>query len=389
MPIKPHKIENFDDAVFDEIAKREQFRSHVYLDSVGIPTIGYGHAFYTKDGDINKQAFEDINASGIGLSQKDLSVFEKIESILQTCPRDITELKGMIGHLTLKVDKSEAKTLFTHAVGHKIDDLERKIGSELYEELDSSKELLSLLDLTYNGGAGIIYPSLLKALSEGNREEVWYKIRYTTNGGRSRSKGIANRRVSESNIFGLTNENPTELDIQHIEAMMRQHSVNIERQENAFPITRRSPSANPYVGDNAMKEQLEKAKIDLSKAEEYRDAQGMHTNNTGRIFFDATLLSGVKHKVSEGVYEDAMFSYTESEGNLIIAQKEDPTKSITVENWNANTKEVLGIELLETAVNEIENINEGQNTVLPENVDTYLEQFGGTNNENNNHINID
>ena len=69
------------------------------------------------------------------------------------------------------------------------------------------------------------------------------------------------------------------------------------------------------------------------------------SDDKGRIYFDATLLSGVKHKVSEGVYEDAMFSYTESEGNLIIAQKADPSKSVTVENWDAKTKEALGIEL--------------------------------------------
>ena len=69
------------------------------------------------------------------------------------------------------------------------------------------------------------------------------------------------------------------------------------------------------------------------------------SDNKGHIYFNATLLSGVKHKVSEGVYEDAMFSYTESEGNLIIAQKADPSKSVTVENWDAQTKEALGIEL--------------------------------------------
>ena len=65
-----------------------------------------------------------------------------------------------------------------------------------------------------------------------------------------------------------------------------------------------------------------------------------------------------------------MFIYTESKGNLVIAQKADPSKNITVENWNTNTKEALGIELSETTVNKVEN------TVLPENLKTYLEQFG-------------
>jgi len=113
------------------------------------------------------------------------------------------------------------------------------------------------------------------------------------------------------------------------------------------------------------------------------------SDNSGRIYFDATLLTGLKHKVSEGVYEDAMFTYTEENQNLTIAQKEDPTKSITVENWDSNSKEALGIELSETKVNEVENTNEGQNSILPESINNYLEQFGGTNNENNNNINID
>ena len=41
-------------------------------------------------------------------------------------------------------------------------------------------------------------------------------------------------------------------------------------------------------------------------------------------------------------YEDAIFSYTESEGNLVIAQKAYSSKNIMVENWNANSKEALG-----------------------------------------------
>jgi len=41
-------------------------------------------------------------------------------------------------------------------------------------------------------------------------------------------------------------------------------------------------------------------------------------------------------------YEDAIFSYTESEGNLVIAQKAYSSKNIKVENWNANSKEALG-----------------------------------------------
>ena len=72
------------------------------------------------------------------------------------------------------------------------------------------------------------------------------------------------------------------------------------------------------------------------------------TDNQGKVYFDATLLSGIKHKVSENVYEDAMFTYTKEANNLHIAQKEDPSKSVTIEHWNSQTNQALGIELSET-----------------------------------------
>ena len=258
--IVPHKIEDFQGALFEEIALREQFRSHIYLDSVGIPTIGYGHAFFTSKGDLNIEAIRDVQASGMHVSYHDYRILRKIENELHHHPRHISRIQHLANGMQLQVDQTEAKTLFSHAVAHKMDDLKEKIGTSLYDTLADSKELLALADLTYNGGTGILYPSLLKALHEGNREEAWYKIRYTTNGGHSRSKGIANRRVSESNIFGLTNEHVTQEDITRIESLMHRHEANIAKQEAAFPVTRHSPSHNPYAGSNGMKEQLDIAK---------------------------------------------------------------------------------------------------------------------------------
>jgi len=258
--IVPHRIENFEEALFEEIALKEQFRSHIYLDSVGIPTIGYGHAFFTSRGDLNIQAMRDVQASGMKISYHDYHILRKIEHELHHHPRHISRIKHLAKGMQLTMDKTEAKTLFSHAVAHKMNDLEEKIGSKLYHDLADSKELLALVDLTYNGGAGILYPSLLNALHDGNREEVWYKIRYATNGGHSRSKGIANRRVSESNIFGLTNAHVTQEDISRIEALMQKHEANIARQEAAFPVTHSSPSHNPYAGLNGMKEQFAIAK---------------------------------------------------------------------------------------------------------------------------------
>ncbi len=47
---------------------------------------------------------------------------------------------------------------------------------------------------------------LLSALSKGNRAEAWYEVRYNSNGGSSRSPGVARRRYAESQILGLFND---------------------------------------------------------------------------------------------------------------------------------------------------------------------------------------
>ena len=46
-------------------------------------------------------------------------------------------------------------------------------------------------------------PTLQHDILSGNRAEAWYEIRYDSNGGTSRSQGIANRRYEESQVFGL------------------------------------------------------------------------------------------------------------------------------------------------------------------------------------------
>ena len=281
--------------------------------------------------------------------------------------------------------------------------------------------MAALVSMVYNGGPELIGPGLKHALEHENRAEAWFEIRYNTNGGESRRKGfgngIASRRVAESDMFGLYNEPLREDEIEDINRMLKNHASKIANEERAFPAQ--------YGGKNSIADQIKKVHygkkeddilsggigddilfgragddilkggagddvLDGGKGKDklyggsgfdiYQANTGdtiKDSDNRGKIYFDATLLSGVKHKVKDGVYEDDMFIYTESKGNLVIAQKEDPSKNITVENWNTNTKEALGIELSETTV------NKDEKTVLPESMETYLKQFGGSNDINN------
>jgi len=70
-------------------------------------------------------------------------------------------------------------------------------------------------------------------------------------------------------------------------------------------------------------------------------------DKSGKIYFDATLLSGIKYNIAPGLYEDKMFIYLQEGNTLTIARKEGDRKSITIENWDSKTKEALGIELIE------------------------------------------
>ena len=64
---------------------------------------------------------------------------------------------------------------------------------------DSSGNYLFNSDGTYK----LKSPALQHDILNGDRAEAWYEIRYDSNGGASRSPGIANRRYEESQVFGL------------------------------------------------------------------------------------------------------------------------------------------------------------------------------------------
>ena len=433
MSLIPHKITNYTDELRDQIIEGEGFESKVYYNDGDTPTIGYGLALYDKTlGTKVSTAFSDIEKAGITISAEDNLLFGQIETAMQATPRNDTTINNLVNKLTLDLgDEATGQVVFSHTIGRYEEEVKNKIGDTDYAKLEGSKELIALVDIAYNGGSGLLGSGLRHALAHDNRAEVWFQIRYDSNGGQSRinsGKGIANRRVAESDVFGLYDETPSAEGMKDIIRMARLHATEISDEESAFPVIASSPSANPYAGDNGIEHQIQAAK-DYLVAEFGKDVKidgkvivgndsindnsanrgrtninDIHLNgsskndlifgengddtlrgkagddvlyggdgkdklyggsgndiyiagtgdtindsdNQGKVYFDATLLSGIKHKVSENVYEDAMFTYTKEANNLHIAQKEDPSKSVTIEHWNSKTNQALGIELSET-----------------------------------------
>jgi Ca2+-binding RTX toxin-like protein/GH24 family phage-related lysozyme (muramidase) len=198
--------------LYDLVTQYEGFVSTGYVDSVGHPTIGYGFDLTnskifdavmkttsltaTQQADlqtnvINKTYAPDTTAKHTGSSialhdaiKAKMAEFRLVDSTLPT-------------DLILTTDQSD--TVFAAQVP----EYEGRVNKWL-AGIPQSVERAVLVSLAYNGiiNAGVS-PTLRDNVINGNRAEAWYNIRYESNGGSSRSAGIANRRYSESEHFGL------------------------------------------------------------------------------------------------------------------------------------------------------------------------------------------
>ncbi|MEM1103464.1 MAG: calcium-binding protein [Pseudomonadota bacterium] len=110
------------------------------------------------------------------------------------------------------------------------------------EGVPLSLERAAYVSLAYNGiiSGSSSSPNLNAAIDAGDRAEAWFEIRYNTNGGTSRSLGIAKRRYVESHIHSLyADVTPDADDVSELEAlqifrMFTKHENRILQEEGAF-----------------------------------------------------------------------------------------------------------------------------------------------------------
>ena len=103
--------------------------------------------------------------------------------------------------------------------------------------------------------SSLIGYNLLTALENDNRAEAWFEIRYNSNGGSTRSRGIANRRYAESDLFGLYDSGSfTPDEAKEIMRMYTKHRPAIIEYEKdyspTFPITDEIWDAKDYLETN-------------------------------------------------------------------------------------------------------------------------------------------
>ncbi len=182
----------------------------VHTDGVGVPTIGAGYALTARTTFALVKA--DFSVAGITLSAEEeqalKDLYDDSNGILATSlntAQKESQVKALVDTYNASAN---AITLSSTQVGElflTIKDtyeniVKSKLGTALYNSLANTKELVALVDLAYNGGAGLFGTDLVNALQNNDRAEAWFQIRYQSNGGKSYQTvgtGMAERRVAE------------------------------------------------------------------------------------------------------------------------------------------------------------------------------------------------
>ncbi|MBJ3591097.1 hypothetical protein JGC56_08045 [Salmonella enterica subsp. enterica serovar Saintpaul] len=167
----------------------------------------------------------------------------------------------------------------------------------------TSKEMLVLTSLAWNT-ADVIGPSLRSAIRDGNRAEAWFEIRYRSNGGDSKSAGIAKRRFMESQVFGLYDDpqNVSAQEAKNIFCMLQSHREKIIDYERTYG---QAPDVTLTAGQLADISKFQRDKI-INANHDYADVLDLVQNVSGQEVSDLTeILIPAR---------DALLAFLESEG---------------------------------------------------------------------------
>lgn len=220
---------SYSEALFDFVSEHDGFMPGVYCDARGIPMLCTGHAMLanTPGWPPCDSLERNLAAIGIVLTPRDrlllIDVGEALSYHDRALARDIVERQGFSFTMT----RLQARALFERTRPDVEMLLQHKLGRALVMQLHGSHEMIALLSLAYDDITAI-GPGLVTALQEGQREEVWYAIRYSCN--RSRDAKVQRRRNREADLFGLLGDPPREGERQAAaelldsrRAMMKRH----------------------------------------------------------------------------------------------------------------------------------------------------------------------
>jgi len=263
--ITPHTTSDFDKIVQKMILKSEG-------ENISVPhnigdntlTYGYGFTFIRKKKDvwnIYENLDDDLFEIGIvlneeeekmldnivkALNSKDKNKDKTVKSLLQKFEETWKETRKDSNGNPLLLSDPDAQTLYETEIEHKTEIILERFksvlgntnGQTLYDNLQGTREMVSLLSLAYLAET-LIGRKLTKAMWEGNRAEAWFEIRYGwADKDPKFNKGWAKRHYLEAQMFGLYEEdnpnNVTLTEAQQIFKMLEKNRLEIARREALY-----------------------------------------------------------------------------------------------------------------------------------------------------------
>ena len=243
-------------------------KTQVYFDSVGIPTIGVGFnlrvdlvrddvfvALGIGDNEV-EETYKTRLIAAIAVATSAAALQTALDVIMAERFADVNVPGGETKRQSFSFrDVPHIRTTFDTI----IDRMETDFTAALNIIAPDSRERLALLSLYYNHPR-LIGAGLRAALLSGDRAEIWFEIRFNSNGGASRALGIAKRRALESELFGLYNNDDgnrvensisftNEEEALAVFRMYNKHETKIKAEETAFP-TAVSIANNDYTYEN-------------------------------------------------------------------------------------------------------------------------------------------
>ena len=378
----------------------------IYSDTAGYPTIGIGYAlvYVNSAGSIieNSKWEEGFEASSINLTSTQISnvnsLIDAVVSSNQPLSKATTNTLIQENNVSdISLSTPQMDTLYTHVITKVYEaNVKSYLGETAYNLLENSKEMVALVSMDYNNVGLNKSPSLKRAILDNNRVNAWYEIRYNSNDNNqpdTQERGIANRRMTESDMFGLYssadgNIPQSDNEAKNVIRFLEAHRATIQAEINHV---RSLPGNNNELNlqINDLDIQLQSAKnlltsnyaqgvnidgdivvgdgiggipesySDTSEASTFADFElyGSVLNNdlifgergndiiedsdaTGEIYFNTDSLKGIEATntlANLNVYNSTNYTFTKSGNNLTVLDK-SINEEITIENFFLNGK---------------------------------------------------
>jgi hypothetical protein len=237
--------EAFSRSLKDVIKNFEGDVRRIYVDHLGIPTMGVGYALIERNENNvtgvatyqfrngSREALDnELNGAGIELSESDWDKLEDVLFTLQTgyavtgvdgenkwvvdldyiesvipAPHQATEMDGQpqmpnFGRnvFDFALDDDIVANLFELDIANAQTVVRGKIGEELFSEFSNTREMVAMTSMAMNAPE-LLGPKFVAAFREEKRVNAWFEIRYASN--EDMIAGHQSRRYYESQLFGL------------------------------------------------------------------------------------------------------------------------------------------------------------------------------------------